>query len=140
MALRWEVFVCEQAVPMILEIDARDLDPKVMHLNAVSGEGKTLGVVRIIPDQPGHYHLGRLAVRRDDRNRGIGKTLVEAAHEYVSAHTLRGHTATVILDAQIHARGFYEAIGYNATTENTFFDAGIEHIEMAIVLKGAATG
>ena len=149
MGLRWEVFVCEQNVPMVLEIDARDFDPDVIHLSAFSNSADSVpdicpqavvGTVRIIPDEPGHYHLGRLAVRHDYRGRGIGRLLVEAAHKELKSRTQSGEKITVILAAQVHARGFYQSLGYAALSEETFMEAGIEHVHMSIMLEGRATG
>lgn len=150
MGLRWAVFVCEQNVPMVLEIDARDYDPEVVHLSAIkknadvsmreSHPQDTVAAVRIIPDSPAHYHLGRLAVRRECRGMGLGRLMVNAAHDELISRTRSGEKITVALAAQVHARGFYQSLGYAAISEETFIDAGIEHVHMAIVLEGRATG
>lgn len=135
MSVRWEVFVEEQCVPLMLEIDARDFDPRTMHLAAYSDEQDAIvGAIRILPAGKGTYRLGRLAVRRTARKNGIGAELVEAAHRILVAHTEPGQSTRVILEAQLQARGFYESLGYAATSEETIWDAGIEHVEMAIEL------
>lgn len=133
--IRLEVFVGEQGVPFVLEIDARDMDPRVVHLIALRN-ADAVGTVRIIPDGAGRWHLGRLAVRADARGLGVGALLVAAVHEHLARLTPAGSSASVLLDAQVRAKGFYERQGYAPTTGEVFLDAGIEHVEMARSLDG----
>lgn len=138
--VRWEVFVREQGVPVVLEVDARDFRPDVVHLVALDASGRALGVVRVIPDGGGHFHLGRLAVRREARGRGIGAELVRAVHALLLAQagTWAGPGPVVVLDAQVQAIGFYEALGYTRTPGEVFLDAGIEHVTMSRTLEAEA--
>ncbi|WP_312348599.1 GNAT family N-acetyltransferase [Actinomyces sp.] len=138
--VRWEVFVREQGVPVVLEVDARDFRPDVVHLVALDASGRALGVVRVIPDGGGHFHLGRLAVRREARGRGIGAELVRAVHALLLAQagTWAGPGPVVDLDAQVQAIGFYEALGYTRTPGEVFLDAGIEHVTMSRTLEAEA--
>lgn len=152
--VRWEVFVEEQDVPMVLEIDARDFRSDVIHLVAIDEAAAeafpsavcvreaelVVGTVRIIPDGDHHYHLGRLAVLARARGQSVGAALVEAVHDYVRMLTPLGVQAQILLDAQLQARGFYERLGYRATSEQTFWDAGIEHCEMATLIDGGSAG
>lgn len=152
MAIRLEVFVDEQGVPFVLEIDARDHDPAVLHLLAYeaerpirgggdggaseTGRGPALGTCRIIPNGEGRWHLGRIAVRRRARGRDIGAALVRASHEMIARLTPAGEHALVLLDAQFQAAGFYRKQGYRETSGEIFDDAGIPHIEMGLELPG----
>lgn len=152
--VRWEVFVEEQNVPMVLEIDARDYRNDVIHLVAIDDAAAdtfpsavcvrepdlVVGTVRIVPDTKDHYHLGRLAVLPQARGQAVGAALVQAVHDYVRMLTPFGVQARILLDAQLQARGFYERLGYRATSEQTFWDAGIEHCEMAINIDGGPAG
>lgn len=138
MSVRWDVFIVEQAVPMVLEIDARDMRLDVLHLAALDEAGRALGTVRVIPDGDHHFHLGRLAVKREARGSGLGAALVAAVHDEVACRTPRGAQAVVTLDAQVQAQGFYAAQGYEETTGEVFLDAGIEHREMRRILDGRA--
>lgn len=135
--IRWTVFVEEQQVPPVQEIDARDFRDDVTHLLALV-DGKPVGTARIIPDGGGYYHLGRLAVRKEGRGLGIGAALVRAVHDHVSKLTPLEKKACVKLDAQVQAQEFYEKLGYRPTTGEVFLDAGIEHRELAVVLLGVA--
>lgn len=137
-AVRWEVFVAEQHVPPVLEVDGRDFRDDVVHLLALDADGAAVGTARVIPDGKGRYHLGRLAVRGPRRGGGVGVALVEAVHEVVAARTPEGARAVVVLDSQVQAVGFYARLGYAPTTGEVFLDAGIPHQEMAREVAGEA--
>jgi predicted GNAT family N-acyltransferase len=117
-AIRHEVFVVEQRVPVELELDAWD----AVSLHALAMDGDTaLGTGRLLPDG----HIGRMAVRRDARGAGIGSMLLQALMQQARQ---RGDAA-VVLHAQRSAAGFYRRHGYVPEGE-AFMDAGIEHIAM----------
>lgn len=117
-ALRHEVFVVEQGVPVELELD--EYDAIAVHALALEGD-TVVGTGRLLPDA----HIGRMAVRAAHRGRGVGAMLLTAL---VEAARRRGDPS-VALAAQWHARGFYRAHGFQAEGEK-FMDAGIEHISM----------
>ena len=117
-AIRHEVFVVEQKVPVALELDAFD----AVSLHALATDGETaLGTGRLLPDG----HIGRMAVRRAARGAGVGSMLLQALMRQAQR---RGDTA-VVLHAQLSAAGFYRRHGYIAEGD-VFMDAGIEHIAM----------
>ena len=119
-AIRHEVFVDEQHVPVELELDA--FDAVALHALACDGGGYTaLGTGRLLPDG----HIGRMAVRRAARGGGVGSLLLLALMQQAQQ---RGDPA-VVLHAQLAARGFYERHGFTPEGE-VFMDAGIEHIAM----------
>ncbi|MYV57269.1 GNAT family N-acetyltransferase [Streptomyces sp. SID3212] len=131
-AVRKEVFVVEQGVPEDLEYDGRDDD--AIQVLAVRDDGLPLGTGRLLygpaaadrtGGDPSVGALGRLAVNRDARGRGLGAALVRAIED---AARERGLTA-VDLHAQTHALGFYERLGYEAYGPE-FLDAGIPHRSM----------
>lgn len=136
-SVRHEVFVLEQGVPLVLEIDARDMDPTVRHLVALDAAGQVVGTVRLIPTR-GAHHLGRLAVRRSARGRHTGAALVAAVEDLLARETPVGCTVPVELDAQVQARGFYQRLGYEEVSGEVFLDAGIEHITMTRPVQGRA--
>lgn len=146
--VRLEVFVGEQAVPFVEEIDARDFEPTTIHILATGADGTPLGAARLLlePEHPGQVHLGRLAVRRATRGTGLGARLVRAVEEVAlerasvpladdearaagAAPGSRG--VTVILSAQEQAMGFYDRCGYRTLTGERYLDAGIWHQDMA---------
>ena len=130
-AVRRQVFVAEQSVPEELEFD--ELDPAADHFLALldgvpAGAGR-LVVIDSAPDagqgKKATGVLGRLAVSKAARGRGLGRLLVEAIERRAAERGL----AAVELHAQTHACGFYQQLGYAAYGE-VFFEAAIEHISM----------
>lgn len=119
LSLRYAVFVDEQAVPVELERD--ELDAVSLHAIAVAPDGSPLGTDRLLPDG----HIGRMAVSRTARGRGIGGAILEAL---VGQARLAGHLQ-VVLSAQCHAQTFYASHGFVAQGD-IYDDAGIDHILM----------
>ena len=145
--VRLEVFVGEQAVPFVQEIDARDFLATTIHVLAAGADGAALGAGRLLrdPARPDRVHLGRLAVRRIARGTGLGARLVAALEDAAPAAPAPGSGAavpgdggiTVVLSAQERAMGFYERCGYRETGGGRYLDAGIWHRDMARTLPGA---
>ncbi|WP_288594508.1 GNAT family N-acetyltransferase [uncultured Sutterella sp.] len=122
-AVRLMVFVAEQKVPKEEEIDA--LDPVSTHFVARDSRHMAVGTARLTPDG----RIGRLAVLKPFRGRGVGAKLLEAALDCARDSGLR----EVTLHALVHARGFYEKYGFEA--EGRVFDeCGIDHILMRLRL------
>ncbi|HWK62226.1 MAG TPA: GNAT family N-acetyltransferase [Eoetvoesiella sp.] len=122
-AVRFEVFVNEQNVPLEEELD--DEDARAIHVLASDGRGIAVGTGRLLGDG----HIGRMAVLRPWRGRGVGSAMLLAL---VDEARRRGH-GHAVLSAQCHARAFYAAHGFVAEG-GTYMDAGIEHITMRRVL------
>ncbi|HYG43199.1 MAG TPA: GNAT family N-acetyltransferase [Bordetella sp.] len=118
-AVRHEVFVLEQAVPVDIELD--DDDPLAVHAVAYGGDGVPVATGRLLPDG----HIGRMAVRKEARGSGVGGQVLDAliAQGHGDGHRM------LLLHAQTHARGFYETHGFTAQGEE-FVEAGIDHIAM----------
>lgn len=116
--IRFEVFVDEQRVPPELELD--EMDAVSLHALALE-DGAALGTGRLLPDG----HIGRMAVKRTARGRGIGGMILDAL---MAAARERGD-ASVLLHAQVHARGFYERHGFSVEGAE-FMEAGIAHVLM----------
>ncbi|CAP43051.1 GNAT family N-acetyltransferase [Bordetella petrii] len=123
-SVRHEVFVLEQAVPPEIELD--DDDPVAVHAVAYGDDGTPIATGRLLPDG----HIGRMAVRKAARGSGVGGQVLDAliAQGHGDGHRL------LLLHAQTHARGFYEAHGFAAQGE-PFVEAGIEHIAMTRELE-----
>jgi predicted GNAT family N-acyltransferase len=123
-AVRVTVFVAEQGVPESIELDSHD--EHCLHVLA-SVAGDPVGTGRI--DLEEHClpagKIGRVAVLRSMRGKGVGAALMSALHEIAMERGL----ATVWCNAQIAAVPFYARLGYD-TTGGAFVEAGIEHIRM----------
>ena len=123
-ALRRVVFIDEQGVPEQEEID--NLDPLSLHLLAIDA-GTPVGTARVyIAD--GIAKIGRVCVLQSHRGKGLGAALIRAALE-----VSKGKANTAKLGAQLHALGFYEALGFTATGP-VYDDAGIDHRDMVLPL------
>ncbi len=119
--LRREVFIREQKVPPMEEFDADDL--AATHLVAVV-EGEVCGTLRLIRAEE-HMKIGRVAVRRDWRGRGIAQAMIRFGMERAAALTgNRFH-----ISAQSDKLSLYEKLGFTAYGEE-FLDVGIPHFAM----------
>jgi predicted GNAT family N-acyltransferase len=116
--IRFAVFVEEQGVPREIELDALDKD--CLHAVAFSG-GQAVGTARLLPDG----HIGRMAVLKPWRGRGIGGLLLDKLVEQARARGDR----ELKLSAQVHALGFYRAHGF-VEEGAEYFEAGIAHRAM----------
>lgn len=65
-AIRHDVFVQEQHVPVEIELD--DEDENAIHAVAYDGRGRAVGTGRLLRNA----HIGRMAVRASWRGRGVG--------------------------------------------------------------------
>lgn len=125
LALRHEVFVEEQGVPVELERD--EYDAVALHLLARL-DGDPVGTARLIlKGRTGK--IGRVCVLRTARGQGIGAALIRAAVEELRARGL----GRAMLGSQVHAIPFYEGLGF-AAEGPVYDDAGIPHRDMTLAL------
>jgi len=123
-AIRETVFIHEQGVPVELEWDG--LDSACAHVLAWNDRGEAIGTARM--QQNGT--IGRMAVLKDWRGRGVGRALLQTLLDLATRRGL----SRVTLSAQTHALGFYERAGFDVVGE-PFIDAGIPHRKMVKGLK-----
>lgn len=119
--VREPVFVVEQQVPIEMEWDA--LDPICQHVVARDIENRPIGTGRLAPQRK----IGRMAVLKEWRGRGVGEALLVALIDAARAQ----RWPDVELSAQVDAIGFYEKYGFVAEGEE-FLDAGIRHKMMRL--------
>jgi predicted GNAT family N-acyltransferase len=118
--LRREVFVDEQG----FTDDFDKADARAIHATLYL-DGIAVACGRIFEQKPGHFHLGRIAVRKSYRKQGLGSRIVAALEEAASekgAHSF-------VLEAQSHAAAFYETLGYERIG-NEYPVQGSPHILM----------
>ena len=123
--LRRVVFIEEQGVSEADKLD--ELDGVAIHLLAREGE-QALGSARLLV-AGNQGKIGRVCVLAEARGRGIGAALIRAA---VARFRDMG-LARAKLGAQVHALGFYEALGF-AAVGPVYDDAGIDHRDMVLTL------
>jgi len=117
--IRDSVFGQEQEVPRELDWDGNDRHCN--HVVATDNEGNAIGVGRIAPDGK----IGRLAVLKQWRSRGVGAKMLEALVDSARSRGLE----KVYLHAQVQAVPFYENSGFEKDGD-VFIEAGIWHVNM----------
>jgi len=122
--VREQVFIEEQSVPRELEWD--EWDTRGDHALACDAAGRPIGTARLLPDG----RIGRMAVVREWRGRGVGAALLEAMLSQARGHALR----SVMVHAQTHAASFYRRFGFSERG-GEFLEAGIPHVEMRLELS-----
>ena len=120
-AIRKTVFVEEQAVPLHLELD--EYDDVAAHFLLRDGDA-ALATARML-DKHGLAKIGRVAVLREARGRGLGLVLMRAVLDEARRQGFR----EAVLDSQTYAIPFYERLGFVAEGDE-FDDAGIPHYLM----------
>ncbi len=122
-AVRTAVFIVEQRVPEAMEWDGDDCDSA--HALAEDGAGHAIGCARLLADG----HIGRVAVLREWRGRGVGEALMRCMLGVARAN---GHRR-VALRSQTHACAFYARHGFVAEG-GVYDEAGIPHQTMTCEL------
>jgi predicted GNAT family N-acyltransferase len=130
LALREEVFCREQGVPREEEIDGRDGD--ALHVVALDDGGRVIGTLRLLLDGP-HAKVGRVAVARSARRRGVASRMLSLALERA-----RGEGCSQVrLAAQTQATSVYERAGFRIESD-PFEEAGIPHVWMSCSLSAGS--
>ncbi len=119
--VREQVFIVEQKVAKELEFDG--LDPDCQHAIAFYDE-EPVGTGRLQENG----HIGRVAVLKDYRNKGIGASIMKALIRSARDNGQGG----VWLSAQCQAKNFYKKLGFQEYGE-IFQEADIDHIKMDLV-------
>lgn len=131
-ALRIEVFVKEQNVPIELELDDKDHSDNTVHIGYFDDD-KLIGIARLIDLDKDVIHIGRVAIDKDYRGKGIGRKLIIGCE--TTAKNILKREVIIELSAQIQAEKFYESLGYNRVNDKIYLDAGIEHVDMRKVIN-----
>ena len=121
LALREQVFCVEQGVA--LEADRDGLDEQAIQVVAIEA-GRVVATCRVLVDD-GVGRLGRMAVERAFRGRGVGAAILAAAEQSArdaGARLMRLH-------AQRYVEDMYTAAGYTPYGR-PFVEEGIPHVSM----------
>lgn len=120
--IRTEVFVKEQE----FEEEFDGIDSECTFFVMYDGD-KPVATCRyfVCEDDSEGYHIGRIAVMKEYRDKGLGSEIVRAAENEIKK--IGGKYAT--LGAQMRAKGFYEKIGYTAYGEE-YYEEYCLHINM----------
>ena len=123
-AIRKQVFVMEQGVPLKDEFDQFDTlnglcEHIVVHYNE---QPVGTGRIRFID---GVGKLERICILQPYRKFGLGKIIIKALEEIAEEQG----ASQVKLHGQTQAEGFYKKLGY-LTSSDIFMEDGIPHILM----------
>lgn len=124
--IREEVFMKEQG----FQNEFDEIDAFATHIVLYVNE-QPIGCGRIYPDQQDQtlWHLGRLAVMKNHRSGGYGKRVLLALEQ----NAKKQGAASITLSAQLQAKAFYEACGYEANGE-IYMDEHVPHQDMKKLL------
>lgn len=125
LSLRESIFIVEQNVPY-LDLDGKD--PHCRHLLGYLNK-ELVAYMRTVPldlFEYGFYSLGRVVVRSDMRNVGLGRELVYRGLEYLD-EVRGGHP--IKISSQLYLEDFYASFGFVSQGESYIEDM-IPHIAM----------
>lgn len=132
-ALREEVFVDEQKVPLEYEIDHKDSLDDTIHVGVFEGD-ELLATARIMDIHKDIVYFGRACVKKSCRGKGVGKFLFINMEETVKKYKKENEKKMIRFSAQYHAMTFYEMLGYSKDNDDIFVEVGIEHISMSKIV------
>jgi ElaA protein len=119
--LRQDVFVVEQQCPYP-DLDGRDDEPATRHV-LLRDDDTLLGYARVL-DDGSVWRIGRVALARAARGRGLAEPLMETALQVAKDRD-------VVLDAQSPLVGWYATFGFAADGPE-FLEDGIPHTPMRL--------
>ncbi|WP_175638449.1 GNAT family N-acetyltransferase [Metabacillus schmidteae] len=123
-AIRKEVFVKEQGVPLEGEFDQFDTLNGLCEHILVHYNDQPVGTGRLrVAD--GFGKLERICILKPFRKFGLGKVMIKALEEIAEEEGI----LQVKLHGQTQAEGFYKKLGYQ-TSSPIFMEEGIPHILM----------
>ena len=123
MKARFNVFVAEQRC---FYPDLDDIDYRSIHFYIADGP-LVIAYARLFADGPREWHVGRMLTTR--RRLGLGRAVMTAVIEEARQQGAQRLT----MEAQTHAIGFYERMGFAVTSE-VFEEAGMPHVKMEMQL------
>ena len=120
--IRDKVFTKELHIDSNMDFDGQD--HKAMHTLIICS-GKYVGTARMLNDG----HIGRVAVLKEFRGKGLGEEMVVALIKEAKKNNLK----RVYLNAQKHSVNFYKKLGFSAYGR-PFMEVNIEHVQMEKII------
>lgn len=128
--MRSEIFVAEQKCAYV-DVDGADFDA----WQIFAYDGRALAAsMRVLPKGAAFDTLamGRVAVARGLRGRGLARKMMERAISF-ARDELREDSVT--LAAQFYLTGFYRSLGFSEISA-PYDDEGIAHVDMRLEFRG----
>lgn len=123
--VRQAVFIEEQHISPELEYD--EWDPKAVHAVVYDTNSLPVATGRLLLEEDGSFHIGRVAVKKECRKKGYGDFVVRMLLD----RAFQCGAQEVCILAQTTAVGFYQTIGFRVCGD-ACLDAGIEHYPMKV--------
>ncbi|MBE8576152.1 GNAT family N-acetyltransferase [Vibrio sp. OPT18] len=109
-SIRHQVFVVEQGIPHILDLDG--LDP-VSHHALITDEDNLVATARLHIDESGHSTMARVAVLQPYRGSGIASKIVSALLKHASEYGAK----VIEIHAHQYLKDYYEKFGFEFIRE-----------------------
>ncbi|MDN6639500.1 MAG: GNAT family N-acetyltransferase [Tetragenococcus sp.] len=122
MKMRVAVFVVEQACPY-QEVD--DIDLSAYHFWLENNSKEIIAYARIYQEDQ-TIHFGRVLVKKEERQQGLGRQLIQQLMEWVAQEFSERR---LHIEAQSYLQSFYASFGFQPVSETYLLD-GIAHIDM----------
>lgn len=118
--LRVSVFVVEQECPY-QEVD--DTDLSATHILGKNEAGELIAYMRIYETSDTCWHIGRVIVKKEERQANYGRLLVDFGLSQISSGCL------IKAQAQERLQHFYTSFGFQPVSE-VYLEDNIPHIDM----------
>ena len=132
LAIRHSVFVAEQRLMVMTDVDDWDRDPNTIHVLASRGQ-EIAGTVRVYHLGDGRWKGDRLAVLKGHRVSSVGADLVR----YAVATAAEAGGSQMEATVQSQNSRFFERLGWNRNGEAGLY-YGVSHQPMIIGLSNVA--
>ncbi|PMO40898.1 GNAT family N-acetyltransferase [Vibrio splendidus] len=109
-SIRHQVFVVEQGIPHILDLDGLDL---VSHHALITDEDNLVATARLHIDESGRSTMARVAVLQPYRGSGIASEIVTALLKHASEHGAK----VIEIHAHQYLKNYYEKFGFEFIRE-----------------------
>ncbi len=127
--IRVDVFIIEQKCKPGWEPDSEDKVSK--HYIAVV-DNEVVATARVRKSKNMEFKIERMAIKKEFRNKGIGRGLVL----YILNQTHKLKPRRIWIQAQLQAQNFYEKCGFKvASNPYDLWDLGIPHLDMEYKLQ-----
>lgn len=122
--LRQDIFCIEQNC-LYPDLDATDTS--AIHALALQ-ENNCVATARIFQDANLTIHIGRIAVDKQLRSKGLGRDLVNECLNYCNQNFTN---QSIEISAQLHLKNYYNKLGFKELGPS-YFEDSIPHIKMRI--------
>lgn len=126
--LRQQVFTHEQGFPADIDVD--EYDNSALHVVLYLNEHPVAVLRCLLFKDTGLVKVGRVAVQKRHRGKGLGRELMKFVEQYAQQHYFK----TIGLSAQHTAIEFYRTLGYQTVGE-MYDEDGMDHIYMTLAIE-----